>query len=582
MNPQSRHSLSGLLAVCLLTLSAMAQAGPPQDRYIVVLNADAGMPEAVAADVARRTSGRVGYVYGTALRGFSITMPRAALAGLARDPRVAYVEEDIPVRAFGQEVPTGVRRMFADQAALAIDGLDDYRVDADVAVLDTGIDRQHPDLNVVGGANCLNSTGGGPPWKRSYFCDDTRDGDDDHYHGTHVAGTIGALDNGIGVVGVAPGARLWAVKVLDAQGSGSLAGIIAGIDWVAARGGIEVINMSLGGSGSSTAMDNAIRNAVDGGVTVVVAAGNEDDDAANHTPANSPDAITVSALADFDGAAGGYGAPTCRPDQDDTLADFSNWGATVDIAAPGVCIRSTYPLERGGYGTISGTSMASPHVAGAAALLASQGDTPQAIRDTLLGKGNFNWTDDSGDGVLEPLLDIGDPVFAPVFVTAGGGGSDTNAPPTAAFTSACAGLGCDFDGRGSSDSDGSIVTHAWDFGDGATASGPTASHTYATDGTYTVSLTVTDDGGASGTVQHDVTVASGGGGELLTSSQNNGSTWTAMVETADGSGLTGTWSYSGGTEGCSGSACTLGGIRKKVSSVEFTSGTGTTVTVFKP
>ena len=415
-----------------------ASAAPPQDRYIVVLNADGGFPEDVAADVALRTNGRVGYVYETVLQGFSITMPRAARAGVARDPRVAYVEEDIPVSVFAQTLPTGVDRIFQPgignsppttgsdiDSALSIDGVDDWRVDVDVAVLDTGIDRQHPDLNVVGGANCMKTTGGGPPWARSYYCDDTKDGDDDHYHGTHVAGTIGAIDNGIGVVGVAPGARLWAVKVLDSQGSGYLSGIIAGIDWVVAHEGIykpAVINMSLGGSGSSSAMDDAITNAVGNGVAVVVAAGNSDANAANYTPANSPDAITVSALADFDGAAGGSGSPTCRTDQDDTLADFSNWGA-VDIAAPGVCIYSTYPIEQGAYGTISGTSMASPHVAGAAALLASNGDAPAAIRSTLLSSGNDGWTDDSGDGTKEPLLDIS--TFAAAFVSTGGGGGNT-------------------------------------------------------------------------------------------------------------------------------------------------------------
>ncbi|MGD2075834.1 MAG: S8 family serine peptidase [Gammaproteobacteria bacterium] len=429
MKNRFRFLRFGLLAACAVSATTSAQPGPPQDRYIVVLNAGAGVPADVAAEIAIGANGRIGYTYDKVLQGFSITMPRAARARVAADPRIAHVEEDLPVTAFAQTPPTGVQRILADFGELDIDGTDDYRVDVDAAVLDTGIDRQHLDLNVVGGANCLQSTGGGPPWARTYFCDDTLDGDDDHYHGTHVAGTIGALDNDIGVVGVAPGARLWAVKVLDQQGSGSLSGIIAGIDWVVGTGVIEVINMSLGGSGSSTAMNEAVQSAVASGVTVVVAAGNDDDDAANHTPANAPDAITVSALADFDGAAGANGSPTCRLDQDDTLADFSNWGETVDIAAPGVCILSTYPIEQGEYGTISGTSMASPHVAGAAALLASRGNGPQQIREALVNSGNFYWTDDSGDGDHEPLLDI-NTGFAPTLVStgAGDGGRGNTAP----------------------------------------------------------------------------------------------------------------------------------------------------------
>jgi subtilisin len=393
---------------------------------------------------------------------------------------------------------------------LDIDGMDDYRVDADVGVLDTGIDREHPELNVVGGANCLKSTGGGPPWSRTYYCDGNESGDDDHYHGTHVAGTIGAIDNGSGVVGVAPGVRLWAVKVLDSQGSGSLSGIIAGIDWFVGNTAVQkpaVINMSLGGSGTSTAMNDSIANAVSKNVAVVVAAGNSDADAANYTPANAPGAITVSALADFDGEPGGVGKPTCRDDQDDTLADFSNWGDTVDIAAPGVCILSTYPIEQGEYGTISGTSMATPHVAGAAALLASNGDGPAEIRTTLLESGNSNWVDDSGDGIQEPLLDVS--TFRATFVGGGGGGGDTNDPPVASFTVSCTNLSCTFEDT-SKDGDGNIVAWSWNFGDNATSTweqtSANPSHTYGAAGTYTVSLTVTDEDGASDTSSREVTV----------------------------------------------------------------------------
>jgi subtilisin family serine protease len=144
--------------------------------------------------------------------------------------------------------------------------------------------------------------------------------------------------------------------------------------------------------------------------------------ASNYTPAAFDNVLSVSALADFDGIPGGLGAPTCRTDQDDTLADFSNWGSAVDIAAPGVCIYSTYPLERGEYGTLSGTSMASPHVAGGLALLASSNKPNNAADvDTLYGQlkdaGNTGWTDDSGDGIREPLQDVSNTTtFSPILV----------------------------------------------------------------------------------------------------------------------------------------------------------------------
>lgn len=399
-------------------------------EYIVVLDPSfapgkAAANRAEAASFARGLGLEPDYAYGAALFGFAAEIPEGRLAALRKNPRVAYVEPVLKVHTFEQSVPTGIRRIFADtNTNLTINGTDDFRVDVDVAVIDTGVDFQHPDLNVVGGVDCTLRNGG--PLFGTFYCssDEGTGGDDDHYHGTHVAGTIGALDNGVGVVGVAPGARLWAVKVLDSSGSGYTSGIVAGIDWVTDNAStIEVANMSLGGSGTSQAQDDAIANAVGAGIVVVVAAGNSADEAANYTPANSPEAFTVSALADFDGQPGAEGSSTCRTDQDDTLADFSNFDTTdpndadevvvINIAAPGVCILSTYPLEQGEYGTISGTSMASPHVAGAAALLASGSDNKptskadvDAIKSKLSSSGNSNWTDESGDGHQEPLLDV--------------------------------------------------------------------------------------------------------------------------------------------------------------------------------
>ncbi|MEX0748333.1 MAG: S8 family serine peptidase, partial [Rhodothermales bacterium] len=486
-------------------------------QYIVVFKDGVRDVPNTASALAGGAGGTLGFVYQNAIAGFSVSnLPAAAAAALERNPNVAYVEQDQTVQVFAQTVPTGIRRIFADDNAnIGINGSDDSRVDVDVAIIDTGIDFQHPDLNVVGGVNCS----GGGPFKSS--CADG--GDDNHYHGTHVAGSVAAIDNGSGVVGVAPGARLWAVKVLNSQGSGYTSWIVAGIDWVAANAStIEVANMSLGGSGFSQAEYDAIQGAVNKGVAFAVAAGNSDANANNYSPASFDNVLSVSALADFDGEPGGLGSATCRADQDDTLADFSNWGSAVDIAAPRVCILSTFPLEQGEYGTISGTSMASPHVAGALALLASSNNPSNAadvnnLYSQVVNAGNLNWTDDSGDGIKERLLDVSNTtLFAPVLV---GGGGTTNAPPTASFTFICTSLSCNFDGSGSSDSDGTIASYSWDFGDGSTAAGATASHTYAAGGTYTVTLTVTDDGGASDGDSKSVTISdsSTGGFSLMAS-----------------------------------------------------------------
>src|SRR5215203_1232774 len=330
-----------------------------EDHYIVVLKPSGGSPEEAADAVAMESSDvTVTQVYEHVFDGFAAVIPADQVEDVRDDPRVQAVVPDQEVHAFAQTLPTGINRIDADQNATAkIDGVDE-RVDVDVAVLDTGITADS-DLNVAGGISCLAGD-------TSYA--------DDNGHGTHVAGTIGALDNDSGVVGVAPGARLWAVKVLDADSSGWRSDVICGLDWVAANSGtIDVVNMSLGGGGSDSscsgddALHSAICRVVDAGVPVIVSAGNDGMDAANVVPAAYDEVITVSALADSDGLPGGVGAATTLG-PDDSLASFSNFGADVDIAAPGVSILSTVPSEScvfcqsSGYLKLSGTSMASPHV----------------------------------------------------------------------------------------------------------------------------------------------------------------------------------------------------------------------------
>jgi subtilisin len=281
------------------------------------------------------------------------------------------------------EVPTGVKRINWLASSALSSGVLATKNYPGVAVIDTGIALNHPDLNVVGGRNC--STGS------SY--------NDGNGHGTHVAGTVAAKG---AIVGVAPGAPLYAVRVLNNAGSGSWSNVICGVDWVTANGpgtaaNIKVANMSLGGSGTAgnscdaSSLRRAICNSVTAGVTYVVAAGNSASDAAGFVPAAYPEVITVAAIADFNGLAGGGAAPTCRTDVDDTHANFSNYGTAtsgaghVDITAPGVCIYSTWH-SGSGYNTISGTSMSSPHVAGAAVLYLAGQPTknPDQVRGALV------------------------------------------------------------------------------------------------------------------------------------------------------------------------------------------------------
>ena len=584
------RSAALILAAGLSMISLSVWAEPNFARYIVTLK-DGSDSDALSQRLAKQAGGKRGYVYSSALNGFSIEMPRAALNGLKNHPKVQFVEEDAIQNAIAQGTPEGIRRIFVDEVIFDIDSTDDNRVDADVAILDTGIDIDHPDLNVVGGANCLQSRK--RRGRTTYFCDANTSADDDQYHGTHVAGTVAALDNGFGVVGVAPGARLWAVKVLGSDGSGFTSGIIAGIDWVVAQGDIEVMNLSLGGSGVSSAYQTAIDNAVASGVTVVVAAGNSAADSANYSPAFVRSAITVSALADFDGLEGGNGTSCYADDteQDDTLADFSNFGVPVDIAAPGYCVYSTIPTEYAvaepGYYSLDGTSMAAPHVAGAAAVLASNGMAASDIVGYLTSTGNYNYVDDSGDGIQEPLLDVSS--LVPRFV----GGEPPppppppppaeNVAPTAEIAINCEGLTCTFDASGSSDSDGTITSYAWNFGDGTAGSGESTTHSYTQPGTYSVTLTVTDDDGATDSASGSATATdpgTGGGGPTLEASIiNSGKNWTMRVVNSDDSLLSGT--FSTGTPSSNESVCSST-QRKKVSSVTFTRASdGESVTVVR-
>ena len=386
-------------------------AADPTGRWIVLYRSGTN----AAASSAREAKGggfRVERTFSHAARGFVAKLTARQAATLRKDPAVAAVVPDEKIQLTGQVYPTGINRIGARLSPAAkIDGIDE-RVDADIAVVDTGI-APLADLNVVGGYNC--TTADPTAWR------------DGNGHGTHVAGTIGAIDNATGVVGVAPGVRLWAVKILNDNGEGLLSSYVCGLDWIAAqrdpndatRPLIEAANMSVTkwgrddrncGLTNKDILHQAICRLVASGVTVVAAAANDHANAAYRVPASYDEVITVSALADTDGRPGGLGGNRCYSwgsyDKDDTFADFSNYGGDVDLIAPGKCIWSTTPW---GYQYMSGTSMAAPHVTGAVALLkATRPDyTPLEVKVALQYLGNLNWNFHTDpDPIHEKLLDV--------------------------------------------------------------------------------------------------------------------------------------------------------------------------------
>jgi subtilisin family serine protease len=337
-----------------------------------------------------------------------------------------------------QTNPTGLTRVFAlNNGSLGINEAPDGTVEADIAVLDTGIDSSHPDLDVVESTSCV------PANEKEEKVEAEKEekeekveekeeaitcakggSTDPHGHGTHVAGTAAAIDNTFGVVGVAPGARLWSVRVLNAQNRTTASRVTAGVDWVTAHAAeIEVANLSLsctpsGGKCSWPTVETAINTSVEKGVVYVVSAGNLALKAENISPAKNPNAITAGAIADYDGLEGGKSkSPPCSltsyeakwgAEKDDSWANLSNWGPAVDVAAPGVCIYSTLPGNSYGYKT--GTSMATPEVSGAAAIIAESSNPANkadvvAVRERIEEVGNLNWTAEH-EGPQQPLLDV--------------------------------------------------------------------------------------------------------------------------------------------------------------------------------
>lgn len=370
------------------------------NRYIVIVNTTYAASAEFAAAVDQRSGTDIDQTYSAVFPGFAGEFSSSAIAALMSDPAVAQVWPDSMVYAQGQALEPGINRVDAD-LSWSKSGNGSGTVDIDVAVIDSGI-GPNADLNIVNGTNCM-----GDGYMRDYYG-----------HGTHVAGIIGAKDNDFGVVGMAPGARVWQVRSLDRYGGGTWSQIICGMDWVANHADvIDVANMSLGagmteiGSGcNSSPAHRAICAMTNAGVTVMAAACNAGTDASTCTPGKYPEVISVSAFAEWDGKSGGLGGCKTTPDGfygcDDRRASFSNYGPTVDIAAPGVGVRST--LFDNSYGYWSGTSMATPHVTGAAALLiAKYGHmSPAEVRTRLLLSAWSGPVPGDFDAYPEPILNV--------------------------------------------------------------------------------------------------------------------------------------------------------------------------------
>jgi len=369
-------------ALVAVSLAAVAAAEPPtRSSYIVVLTPDAGPPEAVAAELSSRFGGELSHVYSNALRGFAVTLPAQAAAQLSRDPRIASVEADGVMTADTTQTGAtwGIDRI--DQRALPLGGTYTYTATGagvKAYIIDTGIRFSHTQFGgrAIKGVDAVTIGGSAS---------------DCNGHGTHVSGTVGGS-----TYGVAKSVTLVAVRVLNCSGSGTTSGVIAGIDWVTGNhtaGQPAVANMSLGG-GASSALDTAVRNSIADGVSYAIAAGNGNpggvaQNACNYSPARVTEAMTVSAT-----------------DRTDTKASWANYGSCVDWFAPGVSITSAWYTSNTATNTISGTSMATPHTAGVAALYLQGHATasPATVRSALYNNSTKNVVRSPGSGSPNALL----------------------------------------------------------------------------------------------------------------------------------------------------------------------------------
>jgi len=391
----------------------------------------------------------------------AVSLPQKAIDALEKNPKIAFIVPDLEIFTMAETLDWGVDRIDADIVHEYNKG-----TGVKVAIMDTGIDYDHPDLaaNYKGGYDF----GGRLVWLGRNDDDPM----DKQGHGTHCAGIVAAVKgNDIGVIGVAPEAYLYAVKVFDDRGNGRYSDVIEGLEWCIDND-IQVISMSFGSaySAGDPGIEPWINAAYDAGILLVGAAGNEGsgEDTVIY-PARYANVIAVAAT-----------------DRNNNRASWSSTGPDVELAAPGVSIYSTY--LGGGYATMSGTSMACPHVAGTAALAieAGEGDVRQRLKDTADDLGTTGKDNQYGHGLVDA-----DEAAPPT----------GNQPPVANAKGPYTGdegSSIEFDGSESSDPDGTIDSYEWDFGDGTSGTGSNPTHAYADNGEYTVTLTVTDDDGGTG------------------------------------------------------------------------------------